>query len=138
MNLLGNIVWLLLGGLAVAVEYFVSGLALCLTIVGIPFGIQALKLGLLALLPFGQTSVRTDQGTGCLYTLMNVIWFFLGGIWIVLTHLLFGSAAIHHDCRHTVRQTAFQADEHGSHAVRAQHCPDRRAVTKRLENPHTL
>ena len=62
MNLLGNIVWLLLGGLAVAVEYFVSGLALCLTIVGIPFGIQALKLGLLALLPFGQTSVRTDQG----------------------------------------------------------------------------
>ena len=76
MNLLGNIVWLLLGGLAVAVEYFVSGLALCLTIVGIPFGIQALKLGLLALLPFGQTSVRTDQGTGCLYTLMNVIWFF--------------------------------------------------------------
>ena len=61
MNLLGNIVWLLLGGLAVAVEYFVSGLALCLTIVGIPFGIQALKLGLLALLPFGQTSVRTDQ-----------------------------------------------------------------------------
>ena len=81
MNLLGNIVWLLLGGLAVAVEYFVSGLALCLTIVGIPFGIQALKLGLLALLPFGQTSVRTDQGTGCLYTLMNV----------VLTHLLFGA-----------------------------------------------
>ena len=53
MNLLGNIVWLLLGGLAVAVEYFVSGLALCLTIVGIPFGIQALMLGLLALLPFG-------------------------------------------------------------------------------------
>ena len=75
MNLLGNIVWLLLGGLAVAVEYFVSGLALCLTIVGIPFGIQALKLGLLALLPFGQTSVRTDQG----------------GIWIVLTHFLFGA-----------------------------------------------
>ena len=91
MNLLGNIVWLLLGGLAVAVEYFVLGLALCLTIVGIPFGIQALKLGLLALLPFGQTSVRTDQGTGCLYTLMNVLWFFLGGIWIVLTHLLFGA-----------------------------------------------
>ena len=114
MNLLGNIVWLLLGGLAVAVEYFVSGLALCLTIVGIPFGIQALKLGLLALLPFGQTSVRTDQGTGCLYT------------------------AVHHDYRHSFRQTAFQADEHGSHAVRAQHCPDRRAVTKRLENPHTL
>lgn len=92
MNLLGNIVWLLLGGLAlsqwnISFRDWRSGL----TIVGIPFGIQALKLGLLALLPFGQTSVRTDQGTGCLYTLMNVIWFFLGGIWIVLTHLLFGA-----------------------------------------------
>ena len=46
---------------------------------------------MLALLPFGTFSGQTDQGTGFLYTLMNVIWFFLGGIWIVLTHLLFGA-----------------------------------------------
>lgn len=90
MNLLGNVIWLLLGGLATAVEYFVSGLLLCCTIIGIPFGLQAFKLGLLALFPFGQTSVVTERGAGCLYTLMNVLWFFIGGIWIVLTHLFFG------------------------------------------------
>ena len=90
MNLLGNVIWLLLGGLATAVEYFVSGLLLCCTIIGIPFGLQAFKLGLLALFPFGQTSVVTERGVGCLYTLMNVLWFFIGGIWIVLTHLFFG------------------------------------------------
>lgn len=91
MNLLGNIVWLLLGGLAVAVEYFVSGLALCLTIVGHSVrdsGAQVRIAGPAAVRP----NLGTDsQGTGCLYTLMNVIWFFLGGIWIVLTHLLFGA-----------------------------------------------
>ena len=65
MNLLGNIVWLLLGCLAVAVEYFVSGLARCLTIVGIPIGNQAIKIGLLALLPFGQNKVRTEKIKGC-------------------------------------------------------------------------
>ena len=57
MNLLGNIVWLLLGGLAVAVEYFVSGLALCLTIVGIPFGKQCFKLAKLSLMPFGASVI---------------------------------------------------------------------------------
>ena len=90
MNLLGNIIWLLFGGLAIAVEYFVSGLALCVTIVGIPFGFQAFKMGLLALFPFGQTSVVSEHGSGCLSALMNILWFFLGGIWIALTHLAFG------------------------------------------------
>lgn len=90
MNLLGNIIWLLFGGLAIAVEYFVSGLLLCVTIIGIPFGFQAFKMGLLALFPFGQTSVVSEQSSGCLSVLMNILWFFLGGIWIALTHLVFG------------------------------------------------
>ena len=67
-----------------------SGLLLCITIIGIPFGFQAFKMGLLALFPFGQTSVPSEQGTGCLCVLMNILWFFLGGIWIALTHLCFG------------------------------------------------
>lgn len=90
MNLLGNIIWLLFGGLAVAAEYLIAGLLLCCTIVGIPFGWQAVKLGLLALLPFGQTTVVTAEGSGCLTTLMNILWILLGGIWIALTHLFFG------------------------------------------------
>ena len=78
MNLLGNIIWLVFGGLAIAVEYFIGGLVLCLTIIGIPFGLQAFKMGLLALFPFGQQTVVTEQGSGCLSTLMNILWFFVG------------------------------------------------------------
>ena len=90
MNLLGNIIWLVFGGLAIAVEYFIGGLVLCLTIIGIPFGLQAFKMGLLALFPFGQQTVVTEQGSGCLSTLMNILWFFVGGIWIALSHLFWG------------------------------------------------
>ena len=90
MRFLGNIIWLLFGGFAVFLEYIVAGLGLCLTIIGIPFGIQAFKLGVLALWPFGQTVERMNYAPGCLSTVMNIIWFFIGGIWIALTHLVFG------------------------------------------------
>lgn len=90
MKFLGNIIWLLFGGLATAIEYFASGFALMLTIIGIPFGLQAMKLGVLALWPFGSRVVRTEMAGGCLSTLMNIIWVVFFGIWIALTHMLFG------------------------------------------------
>lgn len=90
MRFLGNIIWLIFGGFCTAIEYFVGGLALCLTIIGIPFGIQVMKLGLLALWPFGQDVYAVEERGGCLSTVFNVIWLFIGGIWICLTHLLFG------------------------------------------------
>ena len=57
MNILGNILWLVFGGLMIALEYFVAGIALCVTLIGIPFGIQAFKLGVLSLWPFGKSIV---------------------------------------------------------------------------------
>jgi uncharacterized membrane protein YccF (DUF307 family) len=90
MRLLGNIIWLLFGGLIMALEYFVASFILIITIIGIPFGIQTLKLGLLALWPFGSEVRSIPASTGCLATLMNVLWIFCGGIWICLSHLLFG------------------------------------------------
>ena len=90
MKFLGNIIWLIFGGFAIAMEYFVSSIALMLTIVGIPFGLQTMKLGVLALWPFGSTVVRTEMAGGCLSTFMNLIWVIFFGIWIALTHLLFG------------------------------------------------
>ncbi|HSS09656.1 MAG TPA: YccF domain-containing protein [Acidimicrobiales bacterium] len=54
MRVIGNILWLMLAGLWLAIEYLVSGALLCLTIIGIPFGIQAFKLARLAVLPFGK------------------------------------------------------------------------------------
>lgn len=90
MNLLGNIIWLLFGGIVIAIEYFIGSLLLMITIVGIPFGIQTLKMGALALWPFGRDTRVHSRASGCLYIIMNIIWLFAGGIWIAVTHSVFG------------------------------------------------
>ncbi|MDD3108932.1 MAG: YccF domain-containing protein [Alistipes sp.] len=92
MNLFGNIVWLILGGWTIALEYMIAGALLCLTLIGIPFGLQSFKLGVLSLFPFGQHSLPVLEESGCLTTGMNILWFLVGGIWIVLTHLVLGVA----------------------------------------------
>lgn len=90
MKTLGNIIWVVFGGVFIAIEYVLGSVALMITIVGIPFGLQSLKLAEVALWPFGKKIVRKVPTLGCLSTIMNVIWFFVGGVPIVLTHLLFG------------------------------------------------
>ena len=71
MKFLGNIVWLLLGGLLIAIEYCIASLLLMVTIIGIPFGIQTLKLAVLALWPFGSKVTDGRNSDGCLSVLMN-------------------------------------------------------------------
>lgn len=90
MKLLGNIIWLVFGGIIICAEYILASVALMITIIGIPFGIQTLKLAVLALWPFGSDVRATAGNPGCLSTFMNILWFFIGGIWIALTHLAFG------------------------------------------------
>lgn len=90
MSTLGNIIWLLFGGLIMALQYFIGGLLLMITIIGIPFGLQVMKLGVLALWPFGSKVVPSKSNGGCLQTIFNVIWIFVGGIWISLSHVLWG------------------------------------------------
>ena len=90
MSIFMNILWLLLGGIFTAVEYIASSFAMMVTIIGIPFGLQTLKLSLLALCPFGKRIETTPEAGGCLSIIMNIIWILIGGIWISLTHLLFG------------------------------------------------
>lgn len=90
MKILGNIIWLIFGGIVIAIEYFIGSLALIITIIGIPFGIQTLKMGALAIWPFGRDTRVHERASGCLYILMNVLWLICGGIWIALTHALLG------------------------------------------------
>ena len=90
MKLLGNLVWLIFGGLLIAIEYFIGSIVLMLTIVGIPFGIQTLKMASLALWPFGRDTRMNVRGSGCLYILMNLIWLIAGGLWIAISHVFFG------------------------------------------------
>ncbi len=90
MRLLGNIIWLLCGGLITAMEYLAASLVLLITIIGIPFALQTIKLAMLELWPFGAEIRTRENQPGCLSTLMNFIWLFVGGFWIFLTHLVFG------------------------------------------------
>jgi len=91
MSAIGNILWIVLGGgIFLFLEYLLAGLILCITIIGIPFGVQSVKLSLLALLPFVKEVKQSESGAGCLSILMNILWILIGGIVIALTHLVFG------------------------------------------------
>jgi len=89
-NFLGNIIWLIFGGLISALGYFIGGLVLCVTIVGIPFGLQCFKIGAIVLAPFGREIVSSSNNTGCLSLLFNIIWLLCGGIWTAISHIVFG------------------------------------------------
>ena len=92
MKLLGNIIWLIFGGLHTAIEYFIAGLVLMITIIGIPFGLQSMKLGVLAIWPFGS----------------KVKW----------KPPLLRPAALHHYYRNTLGQDAFPPSKAGPVTIR--------------------
>ena len=90
MKFLGNLIWILLGGLITALMYWFVGLIMCITIIGIPFGVQLFKIGLLSLWPFGHELVPTTNDGGCIQLIFNILWIVLGWWEIALTHLTFG------------------------------------------------
>lgn len=90
MKFLGNIIWLIFGGLFVSLAYVLSSLIMMITIIGIPFGLQTLKLALVALWPFGTKIINEESSLGCLSLVMNVLWIVVGGFSICLTHIGFG------------------------------------------------
>ena len=90
MNLVGNLVWLIFGGIIIAIEYFIGSIILMITIIGIPFGFQTLKMASLSLWPFGRDTRVHVRASGCLYIFMNVLWLLTGGLWIAATHAIFG------------------------------------------------
>ncbi len=92
MSLLGNIIWLIFGGLLSGLGYILGGIGLCLTVVGIPFGFQSIKLGFAVFAPFGKELVELDNANSVLSTIFNVIWLLLFGWAIALAHLV--SAAV--------------------------------------------
>jgi uncharacterized membrane protein YccF (DUF307 family) len=79
MKTIGNILWFVLAGFWLAIGFAFSGLICCITIVGIPFGIQAFKLAGFALWPFGRTVVANDDDSEVLEIIFNVIWLLLFG-----------------------------------------------------------
>ena len=90
MKSLGNIIWLILGGLLIALIYVLVGILMCITIIGIPFGLQLFKLGGYALWPFGHELVNGPNEPGCVSIVMNLIWILLGWWEIAIIHLVSG------------------------------------------------
>lgn len=89
MRLIGNILWLVLGGLAIAFGWAVVGVILCITIIGIPVGKQAFKMAKLTLTPFG-TQVVYGGGAGS--AILNFIWVIFVGLWFAIGYVVAGVA----------------------------------------------
>jgi len=88
MNLLLNLIWLILGGFIVVLAYLLGGIMLCITIIGIPFGVACFKLAGLALAPFGREVREKEPPAGALAVIMNVIWILLPGLELAVFHFL--------------------------------------------------
>ncbi len=89
MSLLGNLIWLIFGGFLSGLGYIVGGIGLCLTIIGIPFGIQSMKLGVATFAPFGKELKQLEDADSPLVVVLNVLWLLFFGWEIALVHLLF-------------------------------------------------
>ena len=90
MKFIGNILWLIAGGLVISLYYALMGVIFCITIVGIPFGLQLFKMAGLALWPFGRDVHSDTNDGGCLAIIMNIIWILFGGLEIAFLHIGFG------------------------------------------------
>lgn len=91
MRLVLNVLWLVLAGFWLFVGYLAAGLLLLITIIGIPFGVAAFRIGFFALWPFGRRVVRRPSA-GLGSALGNVLWLVLAGWWLALGHLVTGVA----------------------------------------------
>jgi len=89
MRLLLNIIWFVFAGLWMAIGYALAALLMFILIITIPFGVAALRIGILALWPFGKTVVRREDA-GPASALGNVLWFLLAGWWLILLHVVTG------------------------------------------------
>jgi len=90
LRFIGNILWLVLAGFWLAIGYVIAGILNCLTIIGIPFGIQSFKLAGYALWPFGRVVVQRRSASGCLSVFGNVLWLVLGGLLLAIGHVVAG------------------------------------------------
>ena len=90
MNAIGNILFFVLGGFLIVLGYVIGGVVLCITIVGIPFGVQAFKLARAVAAPFGTQVVERESASGCTAVVMNIIWVILPGLELAIAHLVMG------------------------------------------------
>jgi uncharacterized membrane protein YccF (DUF307 family) len=89
MRIIGNLLWLLLSGIEMAIAYLIAGVLAVLFVVTIPLAIPAFRLAGYTLWPFGRVVVRRESA-GAGSTIGNVVWFVVAGWWLALLHVVFG------------------------------------------------
>lgn len=87
MRLLGNLLWCLLGGLFSALSWALAGLLWCITIIGIPVGLQCFKFAFLSLFPFGKEILYAG---GAPSLLLNILWLVFSGLPLAIGHAIWG------------------------------------------------
>lgn len=99
LSLILNILWFILGGFAAGLAWLLGAAVLAITIVGLPWVPATVRIGLFSFAPFGRHVVprqvvlgREDLGSGCMGTLLNIVWFLCAGWYIALAHLVIGIA----------------------------------------------
>ena len=90
MTFLGNLVWIVFGGLILSVAYLLLDIVYCITIIGIPVGVQLFKMASLSLFPFGRTIKDKENGMSCLSMFLNILWIVFGGIEMAMSHAVVG------------------------------------------------
>lgn len=90
MSLLGNIIWLVFGGFLSGVGYILGGISTCLTIIGIPFGLATIQIGIASFTPFGRQIKKGPEADSTLVLILNLVWLVIFGWAIALNHLLWG------------------------------------------------
>jgi uncharacterized membrane protein YccF (DUF307 family) len=88
MSLLGNLVFFIFGGFLIFIGYVLGGILLCLTIIGIPFGLMCFRLAGGVIAPFGREVRETEPPGGPISLIMNIIWIILPGLELAVMHLL--------------------------------------------------
>ena len=88
MSLIGNIVFFIFGGFVIFLGYFLGGILLCLTIIGIPFGFMCFRLAGGVIAPFGREVRETEPPGGAISLIMNIIWIILPGLELAIMHLV--------------------------------------------------
>ena len=88
MSTIGNLVFFIFGGFLIFLGYVLGGIVLCITIIGIPFGLMCFRLAGSVIAPFGREVRETDPPGGPISLIMNIIWIILPGLELAIMHLL--------------------------------------------------
>jgi uncharacterized membrane protein YccF (DUF307 family) len=95
MRTIGNVIWLVLGGFWLGLGWWLAGIVMAISIIGLPWARSCFVIGSLCFLPFGREAVdreeltgREDLGTGLLGLLGNIVWVLVAGIWLAIGHVL--------------------------------------------------